>query len=630
VIYLSDVPELLEDQFLQDPDKKKHYLEVARLAAPPPERPGSFESGRFGMFQKYVSPGHLDFSNGLWLEFELEGWSVIPAGGGGATEIGTMDENSSTVLLDDWGPLVMCDAVCMDLDYDAVPTEGDFLFVIGSCGLTAGLEAGEDATACLDGFFSTDGFVDTFDLISWDWALSSGDMFVTECNVPLTGSSGQMSDGEGGGDLDPIEELDASLSDLLILGKRKSVSSSPLGLKLKDGLYVFDDEGDNLGCYAPEPDRCGIRLVQDTEGGLYQLNTENGMLQLYDPNEVIIPPGSVGVESEPRYNTTATVYVCVQGDGEGATGRPILDAAFDEEYVYVVPVVVQPTNTSLSPYTAAAKLELLDLGNPPYAVVQIYDDPPPPGDNQNRNNVREIEVDSAGNVYVLNVHRANEADTLWRYDPNGEIVSISLGNPSSPEYLPDPIGLYVSDTTDMVYAARGQYNPEDIYSTSVYGFSRNNLSLERTITINGIQHVTGITEEPKTGTLWVLGFNMDEIPDWPLPGDPTFYDPYLAKIPYDSSTVDAVSILNDSHDLAMPLSILWTKGEECGGADINGDGEVTFADFAELGSAWLTEIGDANWNGICNIGTPPDGYIDAKELATLTEHWLESGCLGGE
>ena len=58
--------------------------------------------------------------------------------------------------------------------------------------------------------------------------------------------------------------------------------------------------------------------------------------------------------------------------------------------------------------------------------------------------------------------------------------------------------------------------------------------------------------------------------------------------------------------------------------DIDGDGKVNFADFAVLGSAWLTKIGDADWNSAGNISTPADAFIDNQDLAVLVRCWLES------
>jgi len=290
--------------------------------------------------------------------------------------------------------------------------------------------------------------------------------------------------------------------------------------------------------------------------------------------------------------------------------------------------VVEPDDPNAKPYAAAAKLRF-DAGNPPYQLIQLYDETPPQGDNKYRNHLREIEIDAAGNVYVVNAHSLNESDTVFKYEPNGTMIqSLNLGNPGGAVYIPDPLGLCVSNTTEMLYLASGQYNPGDVNSTVVYGMSLANLTLGRSITIGGMQHVSGITEDPKSGTLWIAGFNMESFPQWPDPTQEPFYRPSLAKVPYNSNAVQAVSIYDpNSHDLALPISIAWTRPVKCGGADLNGDGDVTFADSAVLGLAWLTRIGDPDWNPDCNINVPADAFIDARDLAAFVENWLETGCL---
>jgi len=80
----------------------------------------------------------------------------------------------------------------------------------------------------------------------------------------------------------------------------------------------------------------------------------------------VIPRGhGYPISSEPRHGLPATVYVGFQDQGENTRGRPS------------------------------------------YNVVKIYDDPPPPHSNQDRNNLREIEVDDSGNVYVINTGYTN-------------------------------------------------------------------------------------------------------------------------------------------------------------------------------------------------------------------------------
>jgi hypothetical protein len=328
--------------------------------------------------------------------------------------------------------------------------------------------------------------------------------------------------------------------------------------KLIDSLYAFDNEGQFRGSFEPASDRCNIRLVKGQDGEIYQLNSETGLLRLDSSDTAIIPPGEIRLSStEPRYDASATVYVGVQDRGADSFGRPVLDAALDSEYVYVVPVVVDPDGEEA--YEAAAKLRLLDGASPPYEVVQLYDDPPLENDNQYRNYLRELEIDNSGNLYVLNVHAINESDILWRYKPDDTFERIDLGNPDGDIYIPSPVAMYMSKTTDMLYLTSAVYNPSDPDATVVYGFSTTgSLSITRSVTVN-VQQITCITEDPQTGTLWVAGFNMYDIPFYPNPYQMAFYYPVLAKIPADSDDVEHFSLYNPgSHDLALPMSILWT------------------------------------------------------------------------
>jgi len=346
------------------------------------------------------------------------------------------------------------------------------------------------------------------------------------------------------------------LSDILIMGKR-STSNDPAALKSKDRLYAFDGNGQFDRWVDPEVDRGNIRLVKGPKGELYQINSEIGVLQLDSTDAIVVPPGRTNHNNEPRYNSFATVYIGIQNEGTGPFGRPILDAAFDGDYAYVVPAIVYPDTAEA--YAAAVKLQLLDAGDPPYRIVQIYDDPPPLQDNQHRNNLREIEIDDAGNLYVLNVHALNESDILWKYGPDGTVLNrLDLGNPNSGSYLPDPIAMYVSDNSGMVYLTSAQYN-EDPYTTTIYGFSKAQLALERSITITGMQHLTGITEDTATGSLWAVGFTMESIPEFPDPTQPPFYYPCLARIIPASNDAQVTALLG-SYDLSLPTSILWTAG----------------------------------------------------------------------
>jgi hypothetical protein len=543
VIYLSDVPELLSHS---GPGRIDHYIEVARIAAPPVDRPGSAGSGRFGVFHEFVYRGHLNFIRGTRIELELIG----PEG--------------ASVLINNWDPQVHCSGICMDLNWSDAPDEEDLMVVIGEYGNTA--ELLPDATnsrACLDGVFSTDGYVDSFDVVSWDWVLSESgraDM-LNLCQVPIsmglaTMATMSVSNAWLESITEPIALIDLtnSLSDLLIVGKR-NMSEDPRAYKSKDRLYLIDRTGQYVGWSELTSDRGNIRVTKDPEGKLYQINSDIGIVKLDNSGEVIVPSGQTAYDNEPRYNTFATIYIGVQNRDISPCGRPILDAAFDEDYVYVVPVVVSPNGEDA--YLAAAKLQLLEGQNPPYQVVQLYDDPPAANDNQHRNHLREIEIDGSGNVYVINTHSLNESDILWKYGPDGTpLIRVDLGNLNSSSYLPDPIAMRVSGVTNMVYITSGQKNL-DLDSKSIYCFSKDQMVLENIIEINGMQHVTDITEDP-AGTLWIVGFNMiEDIPDYPDPTQLPFYYPTLAKVASGGNSVEVTDLLGSS-DLALPMSILWT------------------------------------------------------------------------
>ena len=538
VIYLSDAPEMLGHD---DPLRELHYLEVARLSHPPADRPGAAGSGRFAVFEQAVSRGHLDFVRGTRMEFELIG----PEG--------------TCILINNWDPLVLCYGICLDVNGDDFVSVIDFLTVIGEYGFTAEIDPDPmHNRACLDGLFSEDGFVDLYDVLAWDWTIGTeGPKNLCE-GLPLGGavaSAGSLGPISGAADgLTLAAEADDDFGDLLILGKRNAAGAMD---KLEDRLYAFDRHGQYAQWQAPASPRCNVRLVQDTRGELYQINSEGGIVRLDDTNQVIVPPGQVMYANEPRHNRVATVCLGIQGQGDNLVGRPILDAAFDSQYVYVVPVVVKPEGGDA--YTAAARLRLVDAANPPYEVVQLFDDPPPPADNQCRNSLREIEVDRQGRLYVLNVHSRNESDILWRYDPDGTFKRVDLCKLEGATEILDPLAMHMSETLGMLFLVSAQCNPADPNVTCIYGLTVDGRpGIERTVAVEGMQHLTGITEDPATGTLWAVGFNMVNIPQYPDSGKPPFYYPCFAMIPAGSEEVQA-SPLCGLHDLALPVSVAWTR-----------------------------------------------------------------------
>ena len=176
----------------------------------------------------------------------------------------------------------------------------------------------------------------------------------------------------------------------------------------------------------------------------------------------------------------------------------------------------------------------------------------------------------------------------------------------------------------MLYLTSAQYDQTDVNSTVVYGFSTYEaLTLKRSITIDNMQHVTGITEDAATRSLWAVGFNMENIPDSPNPTEPPFYYPVLAKIVYGDNNAQLTALLG-SYDLGLPMSIVWTAtADKCGGADLDQSDSVDFTDFAILAQYWLdSNCGPADWCAGADFNKNTE--VDSVDLAIMTEYWLSS------
>jgi len=634
-IYLSDVPDLLEKDNLE---RLTHYRLVGILTPPPYPRPGAVGSNRFAVFEKTVPTNGLDLTDGTYVELELlqsDGSNpMIPPPGipfskapSASSKNGAV--SGTSILIDDWGPEVHCDGICGDLTQDQLVNEVDFLTVVGECGLAAELDPCDTGSrACLEGAYSDDAYVDVLDITGWDWTLGHDDRGYLCEGIPLTDAegAGKSDDLDKLGKTMPLATLPSSLDDLLIIGKRKSANAA---IKMQDSLYVFDSTLNYSDSFAPSSNRSNLRIVEGPDDKFYQVNSEDGVVRLDATDEEIIPSGVCTNVSEPRYETSgATVYVGIQLEPgryeEESFGRPILDAAFDADYAYVVPVVVKPVGKDA--YVAAARLQLLGSGTPPYRVDMLYDDPPQPADNQYRNALREIELDDASNAYVINAHGLNESNILWRYEPNGAFQRVELGVPGSNNHVPDPVALYVSSTTDMLYMASGQHDAANYRNSTVYGFTtKGTINRTRKITVMNMHHVTGITEDPTSGTLYVVGFNMDNIPQRPNQMHLPFYEARYAKIPY-AGTSETAQAFAGSHDLAMPMSILWTKTITCGGANIGGsDTSVNYLDVAIMAQNWLdSPCSPPDWCGGADINMSK--AVGLPDFAILADNWLQTGC----
>ena len=643
-IYVSDVPDLLDHS---DPNRAEHYIEAGYLSPPPAGRLGSVDSNEFAVFEKAVNVGSLDLTGGTWIELEL----VEPQGSvdmgllfGDPAQAGPQaltEEPTSghaVTLIGELSAEETHCGICMDLTGDNQPDEEDFAIAFAACGVPSGVSAGGiGSTTCIERLFSSDGFIDLFDMASIDWLLADPGSRLNACSDPYhsTGTTVAATSTPAGlmgydGGLS-LSSLPATVGDLLITGKTGiggQIMSNPI-----DRLYTFDRFGENLQYYdfAPDSDRCHFRSLANRhpsgELDLYQINSAEGIFKLDDESqEYVITPGWADCNEEPRYHNSATVYVGIQSVSPDLAGRPVLDAAFDDDgYAYVVPVEVVPDGEE--PYWAAAKLRLSE--DEQYQVETLYDNALSLTDEQYRDNPREIEVDDAGNVYVVNVHRLG-SDILWKYAPNGAVLSnLPLYHSDSESFVLDPIAMHISGDAETLYLASGQDYPSDAGSAPIYGFATKDLTLARSITVGNMQQITDITEDPTTGTLWVVGFNSELTGSYSWDQEVTL-EAVLAKISPGCSMTEAVGISGFAgcDDLVLPMSIVWTGEAGLGRVDIHPDGEIDLVDYALLAGQWgATDCNPLNnWCEGADL-VPPlagAGRVDVHDLLILAEKWLNT------
>jgi hypothetical protein len=626
IVYLSDVPELLSHD---DQRRALHYVEAGRVPPPPAERPGSAGSGRFGTFHRYISRGSLDFARGTRLELELRG----PAG--------------VSVLINNWDPGILCTGKCGDVAGELWSvTPVDFLAAVSASGKkSSDMDPITGGTlACLDGFICPEGFVTVEDAIAIDAIDLKNKNLCPPTRPSSTGNSMLAMDPPQKPSMVSPAELAGAF---IVAGKRYDPCERDF---LSDRLYGLDVHGTFVSGPAgfDSNDRLNTKLVRDHSNQIYQLNLDRGLVRLSDGKQAV-KHGRFSIESDPRYKGAATIYVGPEGDVDKWWERPLLDAAFDADgYVYVVPVTVVPQDTENNPYHAAARLQLSQMEDAQYEVVQLYDDSPKDNDNWYRHNLREIEVDDFNRLYVVNVHSLNESNVLWAYNTDtGALERLlelrHLDNGSIK--MRAPVAMHVSDTTGTLYLGSLLEEP-DATSSTIFAISREDLFRSasgpvefRTITVDGLGHITDIAENPATGTLWVVGFSMPTIPHFPNGtfGEPEgpfldqkpFYLPYRARISPDSQGLveaDCLSSYTDldgDFDIALPLSIVWAG--QCCAADLSKDGRVHWADHHAFAEHWLeSDCASSDWCGGADLNK--SGSVDLIDFTLLGWLWRETDC----
>jgi len=555
VVYLSDWALPLAPG---DPLRLQHYVEVGRVLPPPPGRPGAVGSGCYGEFEQWVSETGLDFSAGVYVTLELRG-----TGSATSAQMRILSgPNAATAeaLIDNWS-VGVCSGICMDLDWSTVVNVRDYRVLPALCGRSVG----QNGSPCLSGAFGSNGFIGRNELVSLDWMLNCA--ICTEfCGLKTMPVSVTPPPPRPPVATSPLPGSMGVPKGLLLLGKRSpgavvglasdlSLLASQDDLLVQDRLYGLQPDLTFAGTYEPAgfANRGNVKLVWSDMARAYLVNSEKGLVDL--EGRTVVSPGCWQGVLEPRYGRTAQVYLGVQGQGAGAFGRPVLDAAIRGNYAYVVPVVVVPAWGNA--YLAAAKLSLADG-----RLLRIYDDPDPKithsvnPDNPNLMGLQELEVDGAGNVYVLNVERRNNSTMLWKYNASAsaaprrvELDALGIVN---------PVGLCLGKQDAMLYVASGLCDWLDPNAVRVHELATADLTLQKTIRIGGMHYATDIAAQSSDGVLWVAGFGLDTlvkqictIVDVPR------YRPCLARIGPEGQ-VRVTNLAGRTADLSLPMSLVWT------------------------------------------------------------------------
>jgi hypothetical protein len=448
---------------------------------------------------------------------------------------------------------------------------------------------------------------------------------------------------------------------LLVFGKPAGAGpETPSGY-----LYGLDSNG---ACVQEAIETQGSgRLLTDSLGNIHQINSNIGLVR---------PDGNVAVAEDVIGDGNNTVTIGFN-DGDGLL---LSDAAFspcDPKIVYVVPVWVEPLVESGCSYMAAAKLELTDDGN--YDLLKLYGKNPATDGTQTRwpslcddarsfiyepdvQHLHEIEVDSHGNLFVLNfvinsdANDTNDNDWLLIYDEqigNDSEIRVPLSDPCLGDpCLKAPSAMALSASEDKIYFASSVSSANDL-TAQVYRFlidktdhNATGLTYDATVDINCPEPnicpefcdedvgyaaiVTSILESPEDGTLYVTGFTAPKFAGGqalPAGIETVFTTPMLAiAAPDGNDPVDANQITGCG--LTLPLSILWAE-EVYEGADLTGNGFVNFQDVAILALYWRkTSCAAPDFCAGADLEpvSLPDGDVDMADLSILARQWLQGRC----
>jgi len=561
----------------------------------------------------------------------------------------------STLIIDNWDPVIVCGLTCGDFTGDTLINAYDNLILLAQFG-----DSDLGAQYCLD--LNGDGFVDRNDLLqindSLDEDLGSCGGYtpaplMAPLMAPLVAPMGMSVVSEA--------SVFDDVTDLVITGFGRGYEDT---YGTEDMFfarnYAFNDSGVLLGepneisCPGIECVPVNARLVTDGSGDIFQINNKYGLIHQESNTALFLPS-----------DTKTFGYDDVQIGIVDATGYSITDVVFDPndpDIVYVTPVMITPFGDN-DPYPAVAQLSLSGyMEDPNYTVTMVYGGDPnesseiieTPYSDPNFTTlvylpdyyrIQEVALDDKGHLLVLTNQYINEEHYIIVYDAtSGALVDTVDIYDASNNALNNPTSLTYSKYDDRIYLANTRYDtsgiPNDNYNTIFY-FDNNDLTngddslnepneIEIHFTVisdpNRMEpYLCDIAVDPVSGTLFAAGFRMPydaylnailEEPESMSTSDPLFATPYLAVIDSGITTVTVDDILHESdNDLALPLSLIWVG---CS-LDANIDGisscSVDYKDFGVLAASWGIVDADADIDG-------SGGIINIDDLAIMAIEWL--------
>ena len=566
-LFSSDLPGLVLEVYLSDqqgllPLDDPHMLLAGRIVPPILGCPGSFGSGLFASYALPVDVTSLDSNQGLWLE-------LILSGPGAATQgFATMavimpdgDPSQGGAYVYDPALSSRCVDICMDLTRDGIVTPEDYTLVSAGCGRSVNMSTPQTSPlACMDRGYTQDGYVDASDLVNW------GDL-IGRCGLTdsMNLCSSSMVWKDTGSHIGtafmsysvtvPMAAPQAAIySDLLFLGKGSAFIGGQEFIGHEDMLQGFDSAGASSQAYTLSSTQGQMRLIQG-EQDVYILDSVKGLCGL--DGEQLVGPGQHTFQGK-----TVTLGIQIDAD-QTSRGCPLRDVSFHNGDAYVAPVIVQESDGVT--YQAGARLEWVGSD---YEIRQLYYDPhlaSTSDQSPNLRGLREIEVDSSGQVYLLNAYNQNGSNLLWAFSNAGRLLNRHFLDRLS-ESIKNPVGLCLDTHSGRLYVASGVFDKALPNQSVLCGYDCLAVLLEdalepaQQIEINNLQHVTGISSDHK-GTLWVAGFTLNKTPEHLFAYDLPFAlpGPRLAQV--DTSTsgisqIDAISLYG-TMSINLPTSVLW-------------------------------------------------------------------------